>query len=336
MLSFDYAPASFFNSDCFMRSPMLDSNILLEHQNHYPLYHHHQQQQPRRIVRSKSYQPRRPTQEDYFASLLNQLIEHSGEEQKPLKPEVEAKVLNARDSFQIQVFKDNNNFNHYSIRYKLSGHDVIIYIESEVDDFAKGFRFAQDKIDINNVEWKVVRNVLVINVPKCKDEFILRPSVRFVKRVDPPACNNKPMVQQPKQAPVLISKPQRESTSTPPKEAPAVETRSSSPQEKLVTGASSPVTTSTVSSKPSPAPKSKVISIPIEFADSETEITPKSTRESSRRSSVTESVKSNTRTESEAELSDDDSAPSNKLPKLKRKVSIEEVEDESLHMADLD
>lgn len=288
MLAFDYSPASFFNSDCLFRPERQD--IYYSRPQH-PLRHAFYQhpQQSRRMMRSRSCQPRRVNhQQQYFTNLLNQLVEESQQR----KPEVTSKVFNTKDSYQIQILKDDDDFKHFSIRYKISGSEALIHVESEIDDFSKTFKFNQNSIDIENVEWRIVRNVLVINVPKCKDEFILRPAVK-------------------------ISKPKQQIEKTP----------SSSSSETTP----EPTKSSELDSKP------KIISIPIEFQDSEAEIETRGAS-NSRRSSITESIKSNTRTESEAELNsdEDEQEPSHKLPKLTRRVSIEEVEDESLHQMDLD
>lgn len=320
MLSFEYTPASLFNSDYLMRPHTFGPEYLFGRhpQRQHPLHHcYHQHPQPKRTARSRSCRPRRANEEDYLVSLLDKLVSHA-EEQTPRKPEVEAKVFNTKDSYQIQVRKNDSDFTHYSISYKLTGNDAVIVIESEVDDFAKGFKFALNKINMSNVEWKVVRNVLVINVPRSNDGFVLKPAlVSFTKKTKE-ASNPRQgkSAQRPIEAPV----PTRQTNKS------SVESRSSTPATP-----STPSESSTPLQEQS-APQVRVISIPIEFEDSEAEITPRS----SRRSSITDSIRSNTRTESEAELSDDEFAPSAKLPKLKRKVSIEEVEDESLHMADLD
>lgn len=317
MLAFDYAPASFFNPESLLRSSQVrEPSFFLDppHPYHQQRHYRQPQQQPRRIVRSRSYQPRRPNQQDYLHALLNQLVDH---EEEPSKPEVHSRVVNTKDSFQIQVYKDDDDFKHYSIRYKVLGRDIVIYVESKIDDFVKGFKFDQNVIDINNVQWKVFQNVLVVDIPKCRDEFIIRPSVRSI----------------PKNL-------ERRNESTP---KPKQHSPKPTPNEKLIGKSSSEKLETSPKSTENAA--SKVISIPIEFVDSETEITPKSSRPNSRRSSISESssknnnntpTKTNTRTESEAELSEDDETlRSPKLPKLKRRVSIEEVEDESLKM-DLD
>ncbi|CCH41492.1 Titin [Wickerhamomyces ciferrii] len=318
MLSFDYAP-QFYSSPFEPRyvsrsSPQsfgLGSDFFTPSRSSYHC------QSPRRIVRSRSchhpferFQERprfgqrfRAANGGYdFNDLLNQMIQehHDDEEDFEVerKPEVGYKVLRSKNQYQIHIHKNNNEYNHYSISYKVIDGFAMIHVESEKDEFKKVFKFKQNDVDVMNVKWELAGNVLKIIIPRVPaDEFVVRPQV---KKVFAPVRDESRRSVSPSPKPQQIQEQVPKQAAKQPSES---------------------------------KPKARVISIPIDYEDSETETavtTPRSSRSNS--FSETDSISTRSRSNSEAELSSDEHEPLHKLPKLKRRVSIEEVEDESLHL----
>lgn len=122
-------------------------------------YHHHYANRPRHVYRQQT-APRSPS----FAELLG-LMDASGQE---AAPEVFSEVLETPDSFQLVFRKGDGSedFRSYVIRYVAKDRHIDLITESEDDGFQKVYRFKKFAIDITKVDWKVTRNLLVVDIPK--------------------------------------------------------------------------------------------------------------------------------------------------------------------------
>lgn len=292
MLSFDCAPFVYQNQfpgfDLF-GSQRRTRVVRPQRRSHCPQYHHgnhhqhqHQQQQHQHTVHGHT---------DPFQYLL-QVADARVQVPSAPKVEVNSRVVQSADRFQIQVLKENdpsNSFKDYSINYKrtIAG-NTLISIECEGDSFEKTYSFKSDGIDIGNVDWRTQENLLLVDIPKVRASPLKKSVKVMTHRVKKTAS---PQAEQP---------------------------------------------------QPEPQPKRK-ISIPISAGyHSEQELKVSSTPSSPVVDAVTEDEQSypsdteSLSTPSNVSSDSEDAGSSSKLPKLTRKVSIEEVEDESLHQMDLD
>lgn len=208
---------------------------------------------------------------------------------------MQSRVLKSGKGFQIQVMKQNDpqySFKDYEITYKKTvGGETLISIQSEKDNFEVTYSFNTSAIDIKNVEWRSVENFLVIDVPEVKASNGI--SSRSAKKAELKEKNTKQRVRK-----IKIETPKSQSRQSTVVSVP--DNTKSYPEGEV---------------KVRSTPSSPVLSA----YDSEASTTDSEVETSSE----TESYKS-------ARSHDGEPQPSTKIPKLSRKVSIEEVEDESL------
>lgn len=106
--------------------------------------------------------------------------------ERPVIPKVYSRILETDDIYQVQIKKSNNSrdFTNYSITYNVLGHDqVLLKISNDDENFSKAYRFNASDIDIENIEWKIVSNMLIINVPRVQyqpAQIVLTPSLLVV------------------------------------------------------------------------------------------------------------------------------------------------------------
>lgn len=97
------------------------------------------------------------------------------------RPKIVKKV-ETEDAYQIQIFKQNGNFDLYEVKvlrtqYPYSSNLVNLVLESPEDEFKKVFQFSLDDIEVQSIDWEYYKdlNVLVLNVPKktryCSDDY---------------------------------------------------------------------------------------------------------------------------------------------------------------------
>ncbi|ODV76383.1 uncharacterized protein CYBJADRAFT_165675 [Cyberlindnera jadinii NRRL Y-1542] len=223
----------------------------------------------------------------------------------PPRVEVFSRALQTGNSYQIQVMKKNdpsNSFDDYQIQYRFTNAgNTLISIGSRSDSFDKTFSFKTATIDLDDAEWRIIDNVLLVNIPKKKLQTVVQ-----VRTISPKNCN--------------VSKTQNKK-------------RSEHHKKKVI---SVPITRglyttetsdvferakSVLQDEPVPERTQAAPSKTVSQTDLEDEEPVTSEAESA---SETESTVSDT--ESEVTKSE---PVLKQLPKLKRKVSLEEVEDES-------
>jgi hypothetical protein len=215
------------------------------------------------------------------------------------------------------VLKKNdpsNSFKDYEVNYKVTDvGNTLISIQSQGDDFQKTFAFQAAGIDIKKIGWRTVENVLVVDVPK---------RVETKKELNRNVHKDNKKVVMPTPVEELhTSEPESKSESK--KEHKKKEHKKKEHKKK--------------------EHKKRVISIPITFGHFEDDVRVRSNQSSPSSEPVPDSELTQlsdselSTCSSTHELSDaEESMPSPKLPKLTRRVSLEEVEDESLHQMDLD
>ncbi|KAH3676239.1 hypothetical protein WICMUC_002116 [Wickerhamomyces mucosus] len=176
-----------------------------------------------------------------------------------IKPQIQTKLYNLNENYQIRLFKKNIKFDDYSITYKIfdNNDDVYLLINSKSDNYEKTFRFTNSNINLSKISWELNQNIggLIVNIPKIQKTIPLNNFNESLENLETPT---------------------------------------------------------------------KSIPIPIEFTESSAHDVLTSTPSSSTTSSnltTPRSSRSNSITQDEVLKS---------LPKLGKKVSLEEVEDESL------
>lgn len=116
---------------------------------------------------------------DALATLQNLQQQQYEEHLRAQKPKIVKKV-ETEDAYQIQIFKQNGDFNSYELKVlRTYGNPKLVnlVVESRADDFRKIFQFSVDDIDIQSIDWEHFKqeNVLVLNIPKkvkfCSDDF---------------------------------------------------------------------------------------------------------------------------------------------------------------------
>jgi hypothetical protein len=201
----------------------------------------------------------------------------------------------------------SNSFEDYEINYKVTDGNTFISIQSQGDDFQKTFAFQTAGIDIKKIGWRTVENVLVVDVPK---------------KVETKKELNRDVHKDHKKGVMPIPVEELHTSKA--------ESKSHSKKEHK-------------KKEHKKEHKKRAISIPITFGHFEDDVQVRSNQSSQNPESVSDSELAQlsdselSTCSSTHELSDaEESMPSPKLPKLTRKVSLEEVEDESLHQMDLD
>lgn len=121
--------------------------------------------------------------QDLFTSLesLQRFQQYQNWLQRESRPKIIKKV-EAEDRFQIQIFKENGNFDSYEVkvlRHPYHAKVVNLVLESQADNFLKVFQFKIDDIEVHEINWEYFEheNVLVLNVPKrakfCSDDMAM-------------------------------------------------------------------------------------------------------------------------------------------------------------------
>ena len=81
------------------------------------------------------------------------------------------KKIETEDFFQIQIYKQNGNFDSYELKVvRVPGKPQVVnvVVESRIDCFRRIFQFPISDIDVEGIDWQHIwhDNVLVLNVPK--------------------------------------------------------------------------------------------------------------------------------------------------------------------------
>lgn len=102
-----------------------------------------------------------------------ELERRESERQRQLRKPRIIKKVETEDAYQLQIFKEQGNFNSYEVQaVKKPGNRVHLVIVSEEDDFQKIFEFSLNEIEVSQIDWEWYKseNVLVLNIPKKKIE----------------------------------------------------------------------------------------------------------------------------------------------------------------------
>lgn len=382
MLSFNHQPASLFSTqpilndfDRFFDSMSCRSitrhPAFIGRQYYHPYYRH-------------SYRPQHRQSSSRRSRLAN-LLDFVHNDGKRVVPQIQAQVVNTPQSFQLIFRKDyvsSADFSTYVIRYVASDQFIDLIIESDDNQFGKTYRFPAKAVDLSKVEWRVVKNALVIDVPKTVENpgDTMRKDHRFNKT--PQLTDAKPktnVLSENQENKANNSKRSRSATQKSDQESaqkPELESAQKLPHKAAKISSSSPIESfpqnhaekpmkdghciSRVSSKTNQTsqikPKSRIISIPIEFIETTENVVPhtlssESSSESkdlstlSRKPTIKNSdfkpekeILAQKRSSPEITQSNVDyksnDEPLPKMPKL-NKVTLENIEDGSFIVNDL-
>lgn len=260
---------------------------------------------------------------DLFDSLMS--LNHNS------KPRVQTKLLDLTNSYQIKLFKNYGGFNDYMITFRVNAREEVeLLVKSEKDGFEKVFMFRYKDIKVKQIDYDINGNSMLIIVPK-------RHEVK--KLASTPSKQNHNHVSKPKSP----RSPRRLSN-----DFIAAASKSTTPKPAATSKALESIGKTELS--PSEQSRSKIISIPINFEAQEeslekeeeleqegefvsavsSPLTPATTyseteveldsEEKEEHQSDSESISSFSGSDSEHSL--------NHLPKVARKVSLEDVQDE--------